>query len=86
VPRPLTARNKTVRSRIIEILRESPLPIATPHLIALVDQPGLHARQVVWSQLRDMESSGLVKRAGKRVVDSQICRTPQTLWVLGDAK
>ncbi len=55
-------RKGKLPSRILKVLGQSPLPITTPDLTALVATGLSHPRQRVWDALRELEGRDLVVR------------------------
>ena len=52
----------SMSQKILAVLGESPLPISTPDLIAIVAEGMSYPRSRVWTQLRAMLKSGLVTK------------------------
>lgn len=56
-----TVANPTLTEAILNVLAESPIPVTTPDLIAIVATGLSHPRQRVWTQLRRLYHSGRVE-------------------------
>lgn len=70
----------TLSERILGVLDESPLPVETPLLVALVGDGVPHAREQVWSALARLRADGLVRSAVDRRPDARGRVKPVTVW------
>ena len=52
---------KSLSQKILSTLAESPIPVTTPDLIAIVATGLSHPRQRVWTQLRRLYHAGLIQ-------------------------
>ena len=63
----IAAEPRTLMCELLRVLRESPLPIPTPDLIAIVAVGKSNPRSRVWTQLSLLLQHGLVQREVRTV-------------------
>lgn len=58
---PATKKPFSLSQRILKVLSESPIPVTTPDLIAILATGMSHPRQRVWTQLRRLYRAGRIQ-------------------------